>query len=185
MHGEQDKEWTTRTSTAALCLMVPAAGFSSVLLSSAVLNRPGLRAVPITGGEAFAFAALWYWYLMSVGQEQKLQKQGLSAAAAAKGRGPRHEPQHHQVVWAARRVIEGIAIWNVAALMRGFVHVRRLGTADPLAAWAAQAAIRSSPLPTLRPFGIPAVVGMLVSTAFCKLRDREEGLLDAIPSGGV
>lgn len=179
LHGQRSDAHTPRLSVAELTLMVPIAGFSSTLLSGMALNRPGLRGVPITGGEAFAFAAIWYWYLMSAGEEADRQGQRLSAASRGLF------PELHQVVWAARRLIEGIAICNVAALVRGIVQVRRVATAQPAPALAAQAAIRNSPLPTLRPFGIPAIVGMLVSSAIYRLRISIEPVHDNIPGGGV
>lgn len=69
-----------------------------------------------------------------------------------------------EVVWTVQRLIEGFALWNAAAYVHGLVQWRRAATSEAQAAVGAKVA--SSPLPTLRPFGIPAIAGVAIATLF-------------------
>lgn len=194
LHGERSDALAPRLDPTSLAFMMVVAGFSSALLSAIPLRQPMLRHVPITGGEAAAFAAAWYWYLMTTGEE--IEEMGglpgiaggssgslmpsaplpqAEAADSASGGGSSIAVgswTHGQTTWTAKRLIEGFTLWNVGSFVRSFIQVRRAATPEAMSAVAAKAA--SSPLPTLRPFGIPAIVGMLVAPTFYRGRMSQE-----------
>lgn len=184
LHGERNDALSPRLDPAGLATTMIAAGLSSTLLSSVPLRRPVLNVVPIAGAEAAAFSVAWYWYLMSVGEEVEEQTGlpggfggGLVPRAPAAPIVPPDDLSvgtwtNRQVAWTARRLIEGLTIWNAAVFVRSFFEARRAATEKGVSMLAAKAA--ASPLPTVRPFGIPALVGALLAPAIYQQRVIEE-----------